>query len=303
MFTTRNWVGLVLVLTALMVFGPRCKAQVTSCSSDDGGRHSCPLDVQGRVRIVQQRSESQCQEGYSWGYDDRSVWVDHGCRADFVVDPYRETEPSTVSCSSDDGRRHYCPVDVPGRIRLAQQRSESACREGYSWGADGRSIWVDHGCRADFVVEPHREREPVTVSCSSDDGRRHYCAVDTRGRVRLAQQRSESPCREGHSWGANNKGIWVDHGCRADFVIEGRRWDHDRDHDWNRGDDQPAPDQIISCASDDQRRHYCPVDTRGGVRLLKQNSETPCRQGESWGFDDRGIWVDRGCRADFQVVR
>jgi hypothetical protein len=39
------------------------------------------------------------------------------------------------------------------------------------------------------------------------------------------------------------------------------------------------------------------------VRLLKQNSETPCRQSESWGYDDRGIWVDRGCRADFQVVR
>ena len=238
MFTTRNWVGLVLVLTALTVFGPRCKAQV-------------------------------------------------------------------ISCSSDDGRRHYCPVDAPGRIRLSQQRSESACQEGYSWGADDRNIWVDHGCRGDFVIEPYRERPPVTISCSSDDGRRHYCQVDTRGRVRLAQQHSESPCREGHSWGADNRGIWVDHGCRADFVIEGRRWDrdHDRDHDSYRGDDQPAPDQIISCSSDDERRHYCPVDTRGGVRLLKQNSETPCRQGESWDYDDRGIWVDHGCRADFQVVR
>ncbi len=235
MFTTRNRVRLGLVVAVLTVFGPRCKAQTISCSSDDGHRHSCPADTRGRVRMVKQHSDSPCQEGYSWGYGDRNIWVDHGCRADFVVDPYREREPITISCSSDDGHRHYCPVDVPGRVRLAQQRSESACQEGYSWGADDRNIWVDHG-------------------------------------------------------------------CRADFVIEGRRgsWERDRDHDSNRGDNQ---DQIISCASDDLHRHYCPADTRGGVRLLKQHSDASCRQDESWGYDRQGIWVDHGCRADFQVVR
>src|SRR5215470_3572706 len=107
MSTTRNWVGLVLVVTALTVLSPRCKAQVISCSSDDGGRHFCPLDVRGRVRVAQQRSESPCQEGYSWGADDKGIWVDHGCRADFAVEPYREREPITISCSSDDGHRHY----------------------------------------------------------------------------------------------------------------------------------------------------------------------------------------------------
>jgi hypothetical protein len=33
--------------------------------------------------------------------------------------------------------------------------------------------------------------------------------------------------------------------------------------------------QTISCSSDDGRRHYCPADTRGGVRLLKQRSDPP----------------------------
>src|ERR1700736_583666 len=85
MFTTRNWVQLGLVVAALAVFVPRSAAQTISCSSDDGKRHYCATNAQGRVRLVQQRSESACQEGYSWGSDDRGIWVDHGCRGGFVL--------------------------------------------------------------------------------------------------------------------------------------------------------------------------------------------------------------------------
>jgi hypothetical protein len=59
---------------------------------------------------------------------------------------------------------------------------------------------------------------------------------------------------------------------------------------------------IVSCASNG-RRQYCDADTRGGVTLQRQRSDAECRQGSSWGFDKRGIWVDRGCRADFEVGR
>ena len=60
---------------------------------------------------------------------------------------------------------------------------------------------------------------------------------------------------------------------------------------------------VVSCSSDDMKRHYCDADTRGGVRLVKQHSDAACREGETWGYDRRGIWVDRGCRADFEVRR
>jgi Protein of unknown function (DUF3011) len=142
-----------------------------------------------------------------------------------------------------------------------------------------------------------------TFSCSSDDGKRHYCSANARGRVRLSQQRSESPCREGYSWGSDSRGVWVDHGCRADFVVEEGRG-YDRDHnDGYRGGPGYQGGQVISCSSDDMRRHYCEANTRGGVQLLKQRSDSACRQGSSWGYDQRGIWVDHGCRADFQVGR
>src|SRR5258708_22495692 len=59
--------------------------------------------------------------------------------------------------------------------------------------------------------------------------------------------------------------------------------------------------QVITCSSDDGRRNYCNVDTRRGVRLNRQISGSPCVENQTWGVDNRGLWVDRGCRAEFVV--
>ena len=67
--------------------------------------------------------------------------------------------------------------------------------------------------------------------------------------------------------------------------------------------DAPSPQggAIIFCGSDNGRRNFCPADTRGGVRLVNQRSNSPCVFQRTWGFDARNIWTDRGCRADFQA--
>ena len=57
----------------------------------------------------------------------------------------------------------------------------------------------------------------------------------------------------------------------------------------------------IYCASDDGRRTICPTDTRGGVQLARKRSDASCDYGRDWGYNHRGIWVDRGCRADFRI--
>jgi hypothetical protein len=153
-----------------------------------------------------------------------------------------------------------------------------------------------------FVVRGAMAQTGLT--CSSEDGRRHYCDVDTRGGVRLARQRSGSICKQGYSWGYDRRGIWVDRGCRADFLIgraEDRR-DGRRDRPPRNDDRRPEYD-IITCSSNDGRRQNCNVDTRRGVRLVRQISGSPCRRGYSWGYGRGGIWVDRGCRAEFQIGR
>src|SRR5260370_10848487 len=59
--------------------------------------------------------------------------------------------------------------------------------------------------------------------------------------------------------------------------------------------------QIVRWSSDDGRKQFCQADTRYGVTMVKQVSGAPCEQGRSWGYNDRGIWVDHGCRAEFAV--
>ncbi len=61
-----------------------------------------------------------------------------------------------------------------------------------------------------------------------------------------------------------------------------------------------AQSGTLNCASNDKRYHYCRADTQNRVRLVRQYSGSPCDRGYSWGYDYRGIWVDRGCRAEFE---
>ncbi len=35
--------------------------------------------------------------------------------------------------------------------------------------------------------------------------------------------------------------------------------------------------------------------------MVRQRSHSRCEEGRTWGSDANGIWVDRGCRAEFQV--
>jgi hypothetical protein len=162
---TRGFLVTLLGIIALMAMAARpARAQSITCSSDNGRRNFCSVNTSGGVTMVRQRSDARCTQGYSWGYDRRGIWVDHGCRADFAIrGGYRPGGPGygpgpnrpggqSITCSSDNGRRNYCPINTRGRVTMVRQRSDSRCTEGYSWGHDRRGIWVDRGCRADFVV-------------------------------------------------------------------------------------------------------------------------------------------------------
>jgi len=72
--------------------------------------------------------------------------------------------------------------------------------------------------------------------------------------------------------------------------------------DRDRGDrDRNRPVQTVYCESGDMKRHWCSEGIGRRVRLISQRSEARCVQGRTWGVDRSGIWVDRGCRADFEV--
>jgi hypothetical protein len=143
------------------------------------------------------------------------------------------------------------------------------------------------------------------IYCASDNGRLNYCSADTRGGVRLLRQRSDSPCIARRTWGYDRRGIWVDRGCRAEFVTGtnygDRDYDRDRDRGRDRGRDRDRYVQNFYCESGDGKIHYCAEGKRGEVRLIRQRSSSPCIFGRTWGRDRNGVWVDRHCRADFEV--
>jgi hypothetical protein len=312
--------AIALVCTTFSVKGQAQQDVTLKCESNDEHLKQC--QVPGgtrRVTLIRQISGSPCIEGRTWGFNDNYLWVDKGCRAEFRAESrgYLGGGPifgggsnnsgQTIRCSSDDERRQYCNADTRGGVRLVRQVSGSPCIQGQTWGYDRNGIWVDRGCRADFQLGggsggywPGQGGggSGQTIHCASNDERRQFCRVDTRGGVQLTRQVSGSPCIEGRTWGYTRDGIWVDRGCRADFQTG---------YGYNGGSNWPGQgnqQDVIYCASDDGRRQYCRTNNYGQirrVRLVRQRSGSPCIEGQTWGWDQRGVWVDRGCRAEFRV--
>ena len=56
----------------------------------------------------------------------------------------------------------------------------------------------------------------------------------------------------------------------------------------------------ITCASKDYQRTNCPIDTSQGVKLVEQLSKSSCNG--NWGYGTGFVWVDEGCRAQFQSI-
>ena len=170
-----------------------------------------------------------------------------------------------------------------------------------------------------------------SVRCDSRDGRTNYCRMDTRGGVSLIGQTSQSACIRGQTWGVTRDSIWVTRGCRGRFAAtgyrqsgygdSGNRYDdryNDRSDDRyddrydersdqrynNRSDNRYSSNsgRAIRCESRDGRYNFCGSSGYGGrVQLRRQLSDSNCRLNVSWGTRNGGIWVDRGCRAEFVI--
>ncbi|KRE88707.1 hypothetical protein ASG87_09030 [Frateuria sp. Soil773] len=147
------------------------------------------------------------------------------------------------------------------------------------------------------------------ITCGSVNGRQAVCETGWRD-AELIHQDSDTRCVRGQNWGVDRGTIWVDRGCRGQFVAAGRGgdWHGDRDRPgpggWNPG---PGWDRDIrlQCGSVNNRYRFCQVDIgrRGRVNLVRRESDARCEEGYSWGYNRAGVWVDKGCRAQFVVNR
>ncbi|MGH7804905.1 MAG: DUF3011 domain-containing protein [Candidatus Binatia bacterium] len=140
-----------------------------------------------------------------------------------------------------------------------------------------------------------------SIRCESEAERHAYCRTGTHGRVELRKRLSKAPCIEYETWGADRdgSGIWVRNGCRAEFAVLENRWGRDDDDDRRGG----SGGRVVRCKSNDWSYNHCEARNPRRVRVVRKLSDAPCVKNESWGTDRRGIWVDKGCEAEFAIDR
>lgn len=193
--------------------------ELVRCESSSRETVRCNADTRGGVVLQRQLSRAGCWYDETWGFDSRGVWVSNGCRADFALGRTTVTPPSPVvtpdageGISGSDIAMGAGAALVLGAIAAAVIASNNNDDDRNDYRNDDRNQNQDR-------------RDPwgrdKIVRCESNGKKQSYCRVDARRGVELYRQRSKARCRYGSSWGYDRKGIWVDEGCRADFLIRG----------------------------------------------------------------------------------
>jgi len=201
------------------------------CETDSSQQRYCKVDTSDGITLVKQISDVPCMQGRNWDYDRHGVWVSHRCGGEFVTGKRVDRPPGQgpeVRCESQANRIEHCPADTRKGVRLARQLSASDCVEGLDWGHDDEGIWVARGCRAEFRIGgvealPDRtgleDPQGTKVSCESTGRQRQRCDIAVKSGVDLFRQVSKTRCVRGRNWDWDSGGIWVDHGCRAEFSV------------------------------------------------------------------------------------
>ncbi|MGH7498617.1 MAG: DUF3011 domain-containing protein [Gemmatimonadales bacterium] len=132
------------------------------------------------------------------------------------------------------------------------------------------------------------------VTCQSSGGLTRCPAGASWRGARLINQISRAPCLQGKSWGFDARGIRVDKGCRGEFNV-------------GRGPAVlPPPStstQRIICGAPTDAQVQCNViGYAASVRIARELNPGRCQQNASWGYTALFIWVNKGCRADFEVT-
>lgn len=251
------------------------QGQTVRCESRDNRIAHCDVYSNGNIRLYRQLSGSACIRNRSWGTDSRGVWVSSGCRAEFTVGGYAYDDRDD---DDDDDDRYD--------NRYGGYGNDDRYGYGNSYGNDG------------------------TFRCESRDHRTVRCATHG-GNAYLMRQLSDMPCRRGQSWGTDRYGVWVSNGCRALFRVDryggggwgGGGWDNGGGWGSGGGWGGRYGNNLVRCESRNNHSNSCTlsVGRNGSVRLLRQLSDTPCIEGQTWGRTNNGVWVTRGCRAEFVV--
>ncbi len=98
------------VLTGAMVLlsvaVPALAQTTVVCVSRNNARRVCPANTRNGVVLVRERSDGVCEQGSTWGYNARGIYVSGGCSAEFQVGGSGNNDQSANGYGNDNRQRN-----------------------------------------------------------------------------------------------------------------------------------------------------------------------------------------------------
>jgi len=198
-----------------------------------------------------------------------------------------------LQLTNENGRTRQITYRDNQQVNLkiySQYQSSSLRIDRATYGAGYRTS--DVTARLNSQVQNGQIREQVTNQNMGGDPAPQQTKTLTvqytmNGQTNQVQVNEGDTLRLGNSDNANNGGY-------------GNRGDGNRGND-NNGRGQQLSQRVRCESQGGSQRNYCVADTRNGVRLMRTLGNSQCTEGTSWGYNSGSIWVNNGCRADFDL--
>ena len=144
-----------------------------------------------------------------------------------------------------------------------------------------------------------KQQRSAQSDCQRELARRGYTVVSTRNYQQYKDGWSLDlqgrDYRGRTSWGT----CFVDTRS-GDVSLSGFGWGGSGDWGGSGGGNQAF---TFYCGSPDYKYRECQLPVDGRARLTKKKSDSRCVEGSDWGQRGDRVWVNNGCRANFEVVR
>lgn len=172
----------LVAMVAAVGLAPRPAAAqqtVVTCESLDGHRQVCPVNNAGNVTLYRQLSSVTCVQGRNWNVNVNSnvVWVNGGCRAQFMVGNSRGRYNSGRYDNGGYNNGGY----NNGEYNNNRYSAEGLCR---------RAVRQQVGRRVEVSTwAMNNSRNNARVGWRLDNGRSGECRIDRDGNVSVLVNR------------------------------------------------------------------------------------------------------------------
>lgn len=138
---------------------PNNQGRELICESNYGQVRTCRADTSGRVELIQNLSNTSCDN--RWGYDANGIWVKDGCRARFMTYPNTGAvmqppvrEAFTLKCKSRRNKVKICDTDGPfSDVEFKREISKGKYPCEGNWGVNQQGqLFVANNCYAEFKI-------------------------------------------------------------------------------------------------------------------------------------------------------